>query len=139
VQPYTTGDQREAVEASDPGFFGAYRGWVRDVGHQGVRWDLTEQPGLEVREGLAQFDIVGSDNVAHGLVCVVNTVECVAPFLDAQRNRSLRATTNGQGHIAAAALPPCTSSASFLTASRKVGTVNGSITRGPKPPRVSST
>jgi hypothetical protein len=94
-------------------------------------------PGLEVREGLAQFDIVGSDNVAQGLVCVVNTVEHVAPFLDAQRNRSLRATTNGQGHIAAAALPPCTSAASFLTASRRVGTVSGSITRGPN--RVSST
>ena len=43
------------------------------------------------------------------------------------------------GQIAAAALPPCTSSASFLTASRRVGTVSGSIIRGPRPPRVSST
>src|ERR1700752_2050532 len=39
--------------------------------------------------------------------------------------------------IAAEALPRCTSSASLLIASRKVGTVNGSITRGPNPPRVS--
>ena len=29
--------------------------------------------------------------------------------------------------------PPCTSSASFFTASRRVGTVSGSITRGPNP------
>jgi hypothetical protein len=42
VLPYTTDDQREAAEASDPGFFGAYRGWVGDVGHQGVRGNLTE-------------------------------------------------------------------------------------------------
>jgi hypothetical protein len=41
-----------------------------------------------------------------------------------------------EGHFAAAALPPCTSSASFLTASQRVATVNGSITLEPKRPRV---
>jgi hypothetical protein len=55
VLRYTNDDQREAAEASDPGFFGAYRGWVGDVGHQGVRRNLTEQPGLEVLQGLPQF------------------------------------------------------------------------------------
>jgi hypothetical protein len=55
---------------------------------------------------------------------------------DVQR---LQLPTGHHGHIAAAALPPCTWSASFSTASRRLGTVNGSITRGPKRPWVSST
>jgi hypothetical protein len=46
---------REAVGASDPGIFGAYRGWVGHVGHQGISRDLTEQPGLEVLQRLPQF------------------------------------------------------------------------------------
>ena len=47
--------QREAVETSDPGLFGAYRGWVGHVGHQGISRNLTEQPGLEILQGLPQF------------------------------------------------------------------------------------
>ncbi len=47
--------QREAVDASDPGSLGAYRGWVGHVGHQGISRNLTEQPGLEVLQGLPQF------------------------------------------------------------------------------------
>jgi hypothetical protein len=52
---YTNDDQREAIDVSDPGFLGAYRGWVGDVRHQRIRWDLTEQPGLEVLQGPPQF------------------------------------------------------------------------------------
>jgi hypothetical protein len=47
--------QREAVEASDPGLFGAHRGWVGHVGHQRIGRNLTEQTGLEVLQGLPQF------------------------------------------------------------------------------------
>jgi hypothetical protein len=53
VLPYTNDDQREAVETSDPCLFGAYRGWVGHVGHQGISRNLTEQPGLEVLQGPA--------------------------------------------------------------------------------------
>ena len=66
--------QREAVEASDPGFFGAYRGWVGYVGHQGIGRNLTEQPGLEVLQGLPKFGLgvhhkgpIRRDRFANGL------------------------------------------------------------------------
>ena len=55
--------QREAIEASDPGLLGPYRCWVGDVGHQGIRRNLTEQPGLEVFQGLPQFGLVDTDGV----------------------------------------------------------------------------
>ena len=46
---------QEAVEASDPGSFGTHRGWVGYVGHQRTGRNLTEQPGLEILQGLPKF------------------------------------------------------------------------------------
>src|SRR6202008_2907088 len=54
---YRRYSQRNArpSRASDPGVFGAYRGWVGHIGHQGIRRNLAEQPGLEVLHGPPQF------------------------------------------------------------------------------------
>src|SRR6202045_5557530 len=73
----STGDdpkrQREAVEASDPGIFRAYRGWVGHVRHQRISRNLTEQPGLEVLPRLPTFGSsvhhkgsIGRDRFANG-------------------------------------------------------------------------
>src|ERR1700759_5702096 len=62
-----TASQRGGVEASDPSVFGTYRGRIGHVGHQCIRRNLTEQPGLEVLHGLPQF---GSRVHHEGPICL---------------------------------------------------------------------
>src|SRR5260370_31492741 len=79
--------QREAVEPSDSGIFGAYRGWVGHVGHQGISRNLTEQPGLEVLQGLPQF---GSTVHHKGPICRDSFADGLAAQDEQLQGRTLR-------------------------------------------------